>query len=428
MPLRTKQTGRRDNPLNRAATPHSRQRGAIAVFVAIFLATLLAVGAFAIDIANLIMVKGELQNAADAAAQAGAQCLYPRTGDTNCVANGPRPDFVAAESAAAKAATQADKRNAVQGALVTDIVATGGYWNLAGTPNTLQLPPMTPKTDDYPGLQVIVSKEGVKNGGAVAFYLAKVMAMFDTKGSAAMGLDSADISATAVSVVTPPGSVSPGGLFPFAMAKCMYDTFWASGQPILFKTGDKDLNGLQQTVGEPWLFRLGNTSKTPFLKPDGVACDAGQWTPFADSKAGASVIDSYIPPVQKNQTQALSPQLALEDKVYIRTGTTDSLYQDTQACSLAGDKRCGYATMVVTAEAKDGTISPIKAFGCIKILCANSGGNKETCGLKVDPVTGLTIKNTDKFLEVQMSNSCPPYSGGGIGPDDGVHNPPKLAF
>ncbi|WP_230753520.1 pilus assembly protein TadG-related protein, partial [Ralstonia solanacearum] len=48
-----------------------RQRGAVGVLSPILLIIFLAIGAMAIDIAHLFVVRNELQNAADAAALAG---------------------------------------------------------------------------------------------------------------------------------------------------------------------------------------------------------------------------------------------------------------------------------------------------------------------------------------------------------------------
>ena len=59
------------------------QRGAVAVIVALTLVVLLAFGALAVDLGYLMMVKNELQNAADAGALAGARELYPDEG-TRC--------------------------------------------------------------------------------------------------------------------------------------------------------------------------------------------------------------------------------------------------------------------------------------------------------------------------------------------------------
>jgi len=118
--------------------PRLRQRGAIAIMAAVLLPILLAFGALAIDAANLILVKGELQNAADSAAQAGAQCLYRRTECNNV--NNTVPDWATAQTRASLAAPN----NAAQGTALADSVVTTGYWNLTGTPGTLQQLPHTP--------------------------------------------------------------------------------------------------------------------------------------------------------------------------------------------------------------------------------------------------------------------------------------------
>lgn len=54
------------------------QRGTVAILFALFLPVLLGCAAFAIDLARLNLNKVELQNAADAAALAGA-CKYAKT-------------------------------------------------------------------------------------------------------------------------------------------------------------------------------------------------------------------------------------------------------------------------------------------------------------------------------------------------------------
>ncbi|MBN3821906.1 pilus assembly protein TadE, partial [Paraburkholderia sp. Se-20369] len=50
----------------------ARQRGSVALFFLLFLIPLLSFGALAIDIAWVATVRNQLQNAADAAALAGA--------------------------------------------------------------------------------------------------------------------------------------------------------------------------------------------------------------------------------------------------------------------------------------------------------------------------------------------------------------------
>ena len=388
MPQTSPVLGSAQSARSASAAPR-KQRGAVAIVVAIFLPILITIAALAIDISNLMLVKNELQNAADAAAQAGAQCLYRRTecgNVTNTV-----PDW----STAHTRATLAVPNNAAQGTALADSVVTSGYWNVTGTPNTLQLLPHTPGANDAPAVQVTIAKESGKNAGSVTLYLAGLM-----------GLRNTDLSATAISVVTSPGTEGPGGLFPFAMAKCMYDAYWdsATSQPKKW-LGETDPNGVKQTANEPWTFHLGMyDAKTPFRTPDGVECGAGQWTPLA-KKGGDSVIDNLI------TKSELSPPLAINDVVLVKTGTMANLYRHTNDCSQAGDKTCEFVTVVVTEYAVDGSLETIKAFGCLQVLNAA-------------PPQGKTLP----YIEVRMSNICPNPEGGGTGPDYGVHNPPRLSL
>jgi hypothetical protein len=64
----------------------SRHRGAVLPLVAILMVVLLGFAAFAIDIGYSYVVKNELQNAADAAALAGASVLF--TDNQNCLSSG----------------------------------------------------------------------------------------------------------------------------------------------------------------------------------------------------------------------------------------------------------------------------------------------------------------------------------------------------
>ena len=62
------------------SVPRSDERGMVAVAVALLLVGLLSFGALALDISSLLMVRNELQNAADAGALAAARRLYVASG------------------------------------------------------------------------------------------------------------------------------------------------------------------------------------------------------------------------------------------------------------------------------------------------------------------------------------------------------------
>lgn len=349
---------------------------------AVLLPLLLAFGALAIDATNLVLVKGELQNAADSAAQAGAQCLYRRTecGNTSNTV----PDWQTAQTRASLAVPN----NAAQGTPLADSVVATGYWNLTGTPGTLQPWSHTPTTDDAPAVQVTITKTSGENAGSVVLYLTGMM-----------GLSTADLSATAISVVTSPGTEGPGGLFPFAITKCMYDAFWDSATSLPRNATTATLNGVGQTIGTPWKFHLGSSPQTV---PDGTTCDGGRWTSFDENTTNRKDILGFI-------TGGNTTQLAIGDNTYIHTsGVQNVSYGDVKDCSQAGNKACEYSLAPITKITNVKGPQPIYAFGCLHILNADQGSNP--------------------YIEVQMSNVCPNPEGGGTGPDYGVHNPPKLAM
>ncbi len=66
----------------RPSTPKSRrdQRGAVLVWIALFLMVMLMFVALGVDAAKLMVTRSQLQNAADAAALAGASAIDPATG------------------------------------------------------------------------------------------------------------------------------------------------------------------------------------------------------------------------------------------------------------------------------------------------------------------------------------------------------------
>ena len=376
MPTRTLAAVPHDPQTRFAAPPLRRQRGAIAILAVILLPILLMVSAFAVDIANLMVVKNELQNAADSAAQTGAQCLYPRAECSNTLSTA--PDWATSQTRASLAVTN----NAAQGTALTTGVVTSGYWNLTGTPNTMQLLPYTPTANDAPAIQVTITKESGKNGGSVVLYLAGLM-----------GLATSDVSATAVSVVTSPGVEGPGGLFPFAITKCMYDLYWDSTTAKPKLATATTLFGVPQVIGKPWVFHLGAAIYTP--------CDGGEWTSFALDANDVPTIKYLI--ANGNPTT-----LAIGDQTWIEPGSKTALYPVVAACSAAGDKSCEYVVMPVTTRANVKGEEAILAFGCMRILDAVGG--------------------SDRYIRVQMDTTCPNPEGGGTGPNYGVRANPRLAL
>jgi Flp pilus assembly protein TadG len=138
--------------------------GAVAVLGAIIIVVLLGFAALAIDIGHLMVVKNELQNAADAGALAGANNFAPYL-----PTDPPTPDF----SAAQVAANNTTKANQTDKTLITDCQVELGYFNLLT--KDLQPSTISPTTLDVPAVKVTVSRVPGQNQGAVLPFLAQVL-------------------------------------------------------------------------------------------------------------------------------------------------------------------------------------------------------------------------------------------------------------
>ena len=344
----------------------SKQKGAVTLLVALTLPILIGAAALAVDMAHLHVVRNELQNDADAAALAGARVLYnSTTGST---------DWSLAQ-AQAQAAIALNRATGIQ---LTEGRVQTGYWNLTGSATSLQGLPMTPTVNDAPAVQVTVRKAEGQNSGPVRTFLAGIM-----------GTSTVPLQATAVAGVTSPGRASL--TFPVAMSQCMYQKFWnMSAQPPAPVNDPK--------TGKPYVFKIGSLYHYD-------NCDSGQWTALNFSGKGANTIDQILAHDQE-LFDPPPPMLSIGDTVFMDSGSKTSLYKAVEQCIKAKEYPCNTVVMPVLDQVVAGTNATITGFACLKILGAD-GGNK-------------------KFIEVQMSNTCPPIASGGVGPNYGVVSPPSL--
>lgn len=344
----------------------SKQKGAVTLLVALTLPILIGAAALAVDMAHLHVVRNELQNDADAAALAGARVLYnSTTGST---------DWSLAQ-AQAQAAIALNRATGIQ---LTEGRVQTGYWNLTGSATSLQGLPMTPTVNDAPAVQVTVRKAEGQNSGPVRTFLAGIL-----------GTSTVPLQATAVAGVTSPGRASL--TFPVAMSQCMYQKFWnMSAQPPAPVNDPK--------TGQPYVFKIGSLYHYD-------NCDSGQWTALNFSGKGANTIDQILAHDQE-LFDPPPPMLSIGDTVFMDSGSKTSLYKAVEQCIKAKEYPCNTVVMPVLDQVVAGTNATITGFACLKILGAN-GGNQ-------------------KFIEVQMSNTCPPIPSGGVGPNYGVISPPSL--
>lgn len=363
-----------------------KQKGAVAVTVAVFLVFLLGTAALAIDIGNLMVARNELQNAADAAALAGAGCLKPRTECSNTGAT--QPDFATA-SAKASSFSTSTSTNEVQGAYVQASTVATGYWNATGTPYGLEALPFTPGANDLPAVQVTINKNGSNANGAVSGFLSGVF-----------GVNILKASAVATAVLSSPGNVGPGGLFPLAMSQCLYNNYWNSSteSPLTSPTTGA-VSGFSdpQIAGQPYIFRIGSAYQYG-------TCQSGQWTTFNVNDNSASYATSLL--TSGNSTGF---SVGAQPGTWIQTGEKNSIFNATAACSAAGNGLCAWATVVVVGDPSTSGFQPVLAFACLHILDASNGATP--------------------YVLVQMSNDmshCETPNSGGVGPGYGAYTPPRL--
>ena len=318
---------------------------------------MLAVGAFAVDIPRIYTVKNELQNAADAAALAGAAAL------TQGGATG--TDWQAA-TAAAQAAVSLNRSDGVK---LTSATVNAGYWDLAAAAPTL-LPSNTvlsPRTQYYlpePAVQVTVARNASANG-SINLLLGGLM-----------GIPTAADSATAVAVIAPPTTLPAGTVFPMVIDQCIFDQYWNSqtNSPLLDPSGQPYEVGLLEKNSKP---------------PPGIApmCRAPAWTTYGLNSNSAATLKQLV--ASKNTVP-----MSVGDPTYVVHGDTTSVFSAIQP--LVG--KTVMVPVVGEDEVVAGTSPPIVAFAPFHIQSADGQSCKCILGNFVSgytvPVDGSGIATT----------------------------------
>jgi Flp pilus assembly protein TadG len=166
------------------------QSGSVALITGIVVAVLLGVAALALDVAHMVMVRSQLQKAADAGALAGARGMWPL--DLRAAANR-NPDCAGALALAADALG----KNMVDGANLTSDETTieVGTWNYVAR----QFTPGC--TSTFNAVRVATRRQGV------VMLFAKIF-----------GINTADLTGSATAVMDFAGEVGSGCL-PIAVNK-----------------------------------------------------------------------------------------------------------------------------------------------------------------------------------------------------------------
>jgi hypothetical protein len=205
--------------------------GVAAAFTVVTIAALLGFAALVVDVGHIVVARSELQNAADAAALAGARGYFPPAPPTGTPVS---PDPVAAKAAATSYVNQnyAD----TQALTIASDDIQPGVWHW-GTPGYFEATNVTyvHNSSTILAIQVTVRKNAVSNN-PVAMTLAQVL-----------GIPAVDAQATAVAVnELPLASNQLCEAFIFAIPECIPNAACAAGNhkyPVRFSNDPNDTAG-----------------------------------------------------------------------------------------------------------------------------------------------------------------------------------------
>jgi hypothetical protein len=295
-------------------TFYSDQSGAMAVVAALSIVALLGLVALAIDVGHLMVVKSELQNAADAGALAGARALVPYVTATHP----PQPNWSRGETTG----TRTVKLNKGDGQFLTNCQVQTGYWNTAS--KILQSTGIAPGNDDVPAVLMTAAKEAGQNGGPVNFFFGPIL-----------GIRTSNVRVQALAFISSlAGIPAHGGGFPLAVPKTLVDQYWYQESPISFRIG------------------------SAYHSPEG-----GQWTSFKDDS-------NNVPTIRDLMENGNPDPLNIGDNIWMQPGTKNTLYGDAKA--YVGKT---FVLPVVTTDFDTHSYTPIQGFVSFYLEDADNGSD-----------------------------------------------------
>ena len=378
---------------------HRAHRGAVTVMFAVLAVFIFAVAAFAIDFARVLVVRNELQNAADAAALAGSGDLIPSGANPSGV-----PDWATAEATARGWIAM----NASEGSALSTGTVTSGYWNYATSSwsdTSKTSPPQTDAThNDYPAVKVLISRSGSVNAGPVAL----------TFGRLIPGAMPIPVSAKATAVVSKPVSVGPGYAAPFAVSDCLFTdpTYWnsATNEPV---------------VPQPTLKIGSSAASGNFCN----GCLCGQWTTFSTGTNSADDIKEFMnylagENAYKPGNATAPPEVTSDPTV------TDSMCSSQPTLSSCVFIQDGKETTLYDVKKEIGPlVGQTFAFPVIaNDNIGNTGGSYAVLRFACITITAAVHNGSDTHIEgVFSTEECSTGgTGGGGGAWSGVTIPPRL--
>ncbi len=199
-------------------------RGAVAPITIVMMVAFFALLASVVDLGHLMLVRSQLQNAADAGALAGARALFYNNSSTT-------PNWVPARNAAI-AAVESNKADTL---LLEEPAAnvTYGYWNTAN--GTLSSSGIVPGPTDVAAVKVVVQKNSTSNG-PVAMTFGQIF-----------GISTVNVASHAIAMVMPPSNG------PFANAVFSNQNVSITGAESItgsaFSNNNLTINGAETITG-----------------------------------------------------------------------------------------------------------------------------------------------------------------------------------
>jgi len=291
----------------------NNESGAVLIIVALLLTVFLGLAALSIDVGYMMVVRNELQNAADAAALSGAGYFWHNNTSGT-------PNWSAAQAGASTTAPS----NKAGGNTIVDYEIQPGYWNLANTALGLQPTSITPGANDVTAVKVTVRRAAGKNGGPL-----------NTFFGAIVGKSTVDVSATATAISASPGTAKTGAFLPVAITKAVAD------QKNSYKCGSGS-------------FRIGSSYHYP-------TSEAGQWTSF-------DVDSNNVPTIRDLIANGNPTTLNIGDSIWIQPGTKTTLYSSVP---VPAD-----VVLPVVNNLDTHSFVPIVGFVCFHITDSVGGSGK----------------------------------------------------
>lgn len=306
-------------------TSPQQQRGSVVLLFALVLPILLGFTAVAVDFSRVLLARQELQNAADAAALAGAAGL-----------DDPGGEVPYNWTAATQYAQQFVGKNKANTRVLVDAGVLAGYVRPGDTTNTVHSPSETGwiQPFDVPAVQVQMSLAVGQNGGPLNL-------LFGTF----LGSPTKDIHAVATAAAYPPGYAAPGALFPVVIGRCMYDLFWDF-------TTRRPRN--DPSTGKPYQIQIGSVY-------GGGSCMSGEWSTF-------NTVLNDVPSVLDLIANGNKVPLRIGDPTYIQSGVKDSVYNSVP---LNKD-----VAVLVVGQVTTGSYQPVVAIAAFHITGTPKVGGK----------------------------------------------------